>query len=107
MLQYFCSSLTCKNVNISILTLPSSLNLRKNVCMPFEKLFCLPSEGWNSHADAGAFIQPHCEHVVQCFLISDWFFYSTAGKMYGKGEEEDLTRLVNIFIHFPSLLSSF
>lgn len=35
------------------------------------------------------------------------FFYSTAGKMYGKGEEEDLTRLMNIFIHFPSLLSSF
>lgn len=57
--------LTCRYVNISIPTLPPSLNLHENVCMPSEKLFCLQSKGRNSQVDSGAFIQPHCEHVLQ------------------------------------------
>lgn len=60
--------LTYKYVNTSVPTLPASLNLYENVCMPSEKRCCLQSEGRISQVNSGAFIQPHCEHVLQCNL---------------------------------------
>lgn len=46
-----------------------------------------------------------CYGAIFSFLISDSFFFivSKAGNMLGMGEDEDLTQLVSIFFHSPSL----